>query len=237
MPPSPSTSRLPQDLPARVAAGLAKIALVYRHEAWRASGERGLTPTQSQILATIAGATRPIGIKSIAEALAITMGTVSAAVSTLVEKGLVRKERSASDARAIVLELTPEGERRADAAAAWPDTVLDAAAALPDRDQAGLIRGLVGLIRALQDRGSVPTSRMCVNCRFFRPNVYPGQQRAHHCMYIDEPIGDADLRVECQEMEPAPDDLRPRLWQVFLEGRPFDDSEGERLTPGATPPA
>lgn len=218
----------------QVAAGLAKLALVFRHEAWRATGETGLTPTQAQILAVIAGARSPIGLSGIAEQLAITPGTASAALSTLVEKKLVAKHRSMQDGRAILLKLTAKGKRIAASAAEWPEAVLAAAAALPDRDQSGLVRGLIALIRELQERGSVPTSRMCLGCKYFRPNEYPGQKKAHHCQYIDAPIGDSDLRVECAEMEPISAELAPRLWSLFVEGKRFDN-DGIVTDPAAKP--
>ncbi|MCB9860880.1 MAG: winged helix-turn-helix transcriptional regulator [Phycisphaeraceae bacterium] len=219
-------TRLPQmesgsaaDSAAQVAAGLAKLALVFRHEAWRATGEHGLSPTQAQILAVVAGASQPIGLSTVADQLAITAGTASAAVSTLVGKGLVVKQRSADDGREIRLKLTAKGKRLAASAGEWPEAVLAAAAALSSSDQAGLVRGLVSLIRELQERGSVPTARMCVGCRFFRPNEYAGKSKPHHCQYIDAPIADSELRVDCDEMEPVDPELAPRLWTAFVGGK------------------
>lgn len=221
--PKSTRSRQPNEACAsQVATGLAKLALVFRHEAWQATGEHGLSPTQAQILAVIAGSLAPVGLSGVAEQLAITAGTASAAISTLVEKRLIEKRRSRQDGRAITLRLTARGRRIASTAAEWPGTVLSAAAALPDRDQAGLVRGLVALIRELQEKGAVPTSRMCVGCKYFRPNEYPGERKKHHCQYIDAPIGDSDLRVDCAEMEPISAELAPRLWRVFVEGRPLE---------------
>ena len=99
-----------------------------------------------------------------------------------------------------------------------PEAVLDAVAALSPSDQTGLVRGLVGLIRELQDRGDVPTTRMCVNCAYFRPHAHPGASKAHHCAYIDAPIGDRDLRIDCREMAPAPAEDQPRLWRLYVRG-------------------
>lgn len=203
----------------RIMAGLAKLALVMRHEAWKASGQRGLTPTQSQILAVVAGSRQPLGIKAIAEQLAVTMGTVSEAVSTLAEKELVEKRPDPEDGRAIVVHLTRAGRRDASKAEQWPDTIRSAAESLPPTEQSALLRGLVGMVRSLQLQGSVPTSRMCVECRFFRPNEHAGTEKPHHCQFIDAPIADADLRLDCDDMEPAPPSDRERLWTLLVEGR------------------
>jgi hypothetical protein len=94
----------------------------------------------------------------------------------------------------------------------------------------------VGLIRELQSRGAVPTARMCVGCRYFRPNEHPGSDAAHHCAYIDAPIGDADLRVDCPEMEPVEAGGGERLWRVFIEGEPLDgDGPGRAARAAAGP--
>lgn len=225
MPPSPGTPTTPQGPtpPVTIATGLAKLALVFRHEAWQATGGHGLSPTQSQILATVAGTAHPMGIKGIAERLALTVGTVSAAVSTLVEKGLLSKYRSPDDARAVVIRLTADGQGHVDSHGEWPESMLAAAASLAEHDRAGLIRGLIALIRELERTGAVPTTRMCVECTHFRPNAHPGTSRPHHCQLIRSAIADTDLRIECAEMEPAGESIRPQLWNLLVNGRSLAD--------------
>lgn len=216
----------------RIVAGLSKVALVFRHAQWAASGQRGLTPTQSQILAIIGGSREPLGVKGVADRMAVTMGTASEAVGSLVDKGLLRKGADRSDGRAVVLSLTASGRREAAHAAEWPGAIVEAAEAMPEAERALLLRGLVGMIRTMQARGMVPTSRMCVECRYFRPNERPGTPRPHHCLFIDAPIGDADLRLDCAEMEPAEASVRPRLWEVFVRGEPLDRHGPGRASTG-----
>ena len=220
MPPKPATNLSASD---RILAGLSKLSLVMRHESWRAAGRRGLTPTQAQILSILGGSSSPIGLKEVARQMAITMGTASEALSTLVTKGLVHKATSETDGRAIVLALTRSGAREAATANRWPASMVDAIDALPEQERAGLLRGLIGMIRTLQEQGSVPTARMCVGCTYFRPNEYPSDPKAHHCMLIDAPIGDSDLRIDCGEMEPVAGALGHRLWSVFVNGQPLDN--------------
>lgn len=219
----PKNHQLPDDPTARIAAGLFKLALVIRHQNWKASGARGLTPTQSQILALLVSLPGEVGVKVLAEQLAVTMGTASEAVSALERKGLLTKTGSPSDGRAVVLLLTARGRSEARRSQEWPEVLVEAAGALPPSEQAGLTRGLVGMIRELQERGAVPTSRMCVGCRFFRPNATPKSTRPHYCDYIGEAIGDADLRIDCQDMEPVDDEHRQQLWQAFVGGTALGD--------------
>ncbi|MFZ2875056.1 MAG: MarR family winged helix-turn-helix transcriptional regulator [Phycisphaerales bacterium] len=210
----------------RIVAGLAKVALVFRQAQWAASGGRGLTPTQAQILAIVAGEgggnRASMGVKAVAERLAVTMATASEAVGALVDKGLLRKEADESDGRAVVLTLTARGRREASNTADWPAAIVEAVDAMPETERAAFLRGLVGMVRTMQERGLVPTARMCVECRYFRPNEHRDEARPHHCLYIGAPIGDADLRLDCAEMEPVEAGLRPRLWDVFINGKPLD---------------
>ena len=50
-------------------------------------------------------------VGEIAEALGVTVPTVTVCVSKLVKKGYVTKTRSEKDARVAIIELTPEGKR------------------------------------------------------------------------------------------------------------------------------
>lgn len=217
----------------RIVAGLAKVALVFRQAQWAASGGRGLTPTQAQILAIVAGEAAggaashaPMGVKAVAERMAVTVATASEAVGALVDKGLLRKKADESDGRAVVLTLTARGRREAANTSEWPAAIVAAVDAMPESERAPLLRGLVGMVRTMQERGLVPTSRMCVECRYFRPNEYCNEARPHHCLLIGAPIGDADLRLDCAEMEPTGKDAGTptpaRLWEVFVNGQPLD---------------
>lgn len=220
-----------QSLPGRVAAGLQKLALLMRHEAWHAADRRGLSPTQAQALATLAASSEPLGVGAVADRLTLTPGTVSEAVRVLVEKGLVRKERSAEDARAVLLRLTPAGRREADRAGVSPQVLLEATTALDDASQDALLRGLTALIRSLQEAGRVPVSRMCGTCRYFRPHEHDDARRPHHCAWLDEPIGDADLRFECPEQVDAGPESAQAVWDAFTSGRPLETELARRLDP------
>lgn len=231
-PPMPSRTNATPSMSDRVLTGLAKLSLVMRHESWQSAGRRGLTPTQTQILSILAGSPEPIGLKEVSRQMAITMGTASEATAALVAKGLVRKAQSKSDGRAIVLALTKRGTTEAATAAEWPASLVKAIDALPEPERTAMLRGLVGMIRTLQDQGAVPTARMCVGCMYFRPNEYPGRPKSHHCLFLDAPIGDSDLRIDCGEMRPVAAALRPRLWSVFVSGRPLDNhGPGARRSP------
>ena len=206
------------DAGAQVTAGLVKLSMVLRQQAWQASGQRGLTPTQSQILALVAAQGPGVVVSAVSKALSVTKGTASEAISALERKGLIRKDPDAEDGRVVRLRVTQAGRKEARLSAVWPDLVVKAISGLPVAEQAGFLRGVIGLIRSLQEEGAISASRMCVDCRFFSPNQYPGQDRPHHCHYIGGAIADVDLRVDCNEMEPAEVELKPQLLAALFQG-------------------
>jgi len=208
----------------RIAQGLSRIGVALRHEAWEHGVERALTPTQGQILATLAGAPRgrlPAG--EIARRLAITAPTVSESIAALERKGLVTRRRADHDARSVECMLTPRGRREGRRAAEWPDFLAEAAAELSDYERAVFLRGVVKMIRSLQVRGRIPVQRMCVTCTHFRPNAHPGRDQPHHCAFVDAPLGDASLRIDCPDHDAADDLTAERAWSLFILGNPIPE--------------
>ncbi|HEV7368463.1 MarR family winged helix-turn-helix transcriptional regulator [Arenibaculum sp.] len=200
-----------------VVAGLAKIGMALRSRAWREGERLGLTPTQAQALGLVrARAPRPVRLSQVADDLQVTQATASDAVSALVRKGLLSKDRAPDDARAVALRLTAAGEAAADGIAEWPDFLLRSVDALDECEQAAFLRGLVKMIRDLQVRGDIPVARMCVTCRFFRPHVHDDPRAPHHCGFVDAPLGDRDLRIDCPEQEQASPGQQEAAWDRFV---------------------
>ncbi len=210
----------------RIAQGLARIGIAMRYGAWRDAAARNLTPTQAQILGILHARREPPRVGEIADLLAVTPATASDAVRVLVEKGLVEKRRAESDARGVLLFLKRRGRSEARDTANWPEALIEAIDEIDGPEQAVLLRSLIRMIRALQERQVIPVQRMCVECRFFAPYVYEDVDRPHHCRYVDAPFGDGEIRIDCAEMEPAASEERPRLWDVFVNGRPAAGKRG-----------
>jgi DNA-binding MarR family transcriptional regulator len=213
----PADDPLPPDLPLdkRVTTGLAKIGIALKQQAWAEAGDRGLTPTQGQVLALLRANPRGMRLGVLAEQLGVTAATTSDSVTALQRKGLVAKEPTAGDGRGVAVVLTPTGSREAAAAAARPDFLLEAVGELSTAEQATFLRALVAMIRTLQENGRIPVARMCVSCRFFRPFQHDNPARPHHCAFVDAPFGDGELRLDCPDHQSALADEADRNWQVF----------------------
>lgn len=193
----PDASSRGDDTAQRLITGLNKLAIALRSGARRQAGTSELHPTQAQILTLLAARPAPLRIGQLAAELGVSSATTSDSVTALERKGLVHRATCAHDARAVAVTLTAAGERTATSISEWPDTMLRAVNDLTDAEQSALLTIVVKMIRSLQDQQAIPTSRMCITCRYFEPDAHPGSDRPHHCRFVDAPFADSDLRLDC----------------------------------------
>jgi DNA-binding MarR family transcriptional regulator len=207
-----------EPLERRLIQGLTKITLALKSQSWKGGFKQGMSPTQGQVLGLLrARADRGMRLAELAELLGISSATASEAVSTLERKGLVSKQRAASDSRVLSLQLTSLGAAESEKSAQWPDFLLNATGELSPSEQQIFYRVLIKMIRTLQLRGEIPVSRMCVTCQFFRPNVYPNDAHPHFCAYVNSPFGEYHLRIDCNEHQVASMELQQENWRLFTE--------------------
>ena len=108
------------------------------------AASRAMTATYGPLLAPL-GLTYPqylvmlvlwetdgVAVKSIGEALALDSGTLTPLLKRLESQGLVRRERSTTDERVVVVFLTPEGKKLKVRARAIPEKLLACTGARAD---------------------------------------------------------------------------------------------------------
>lgn len=203
-----------EPLSSRIAAGLHKIGLAMKQQAWQQANQEGLSATQGQILAALV-AHGPLTGSELSERIGVTLPTISDSVRVLVEKKLVTKGPDPRHPRASLLTPTRKGAELGARARSWPEFLASAVDELAPDEQRAFYAGVVKMIRALQEQGAVPVSGMCVTCTHFRPNVRAGAS-PHHCAYVDAPLAGDQLRLDCAEHAPAPDEARRQLWEHFM---------------------
>lgn len=204
----------------QVVAGLERIGLAMKSRTWRREGRSGLGPLQRQVLAVLQSQPKHLAqVSQIAQELAVRLPTASEAVATLERKRLVRRRRSKSDGRVVTVELTSKGLRTCAGSPQNPGALVTATATLSSREQASMLTALIKLIRSLQEQGEISVARMCVSCRYFRPNRYDDPAQPHHCDYVNAPLGDMTLRLNCPEYEAAPKEQADAAWTAFSSSR------------------
>ena len=202
-----------------ITSGLTKVAAALRSQAWEGGTERKLTPTQGQILVFLAErSAAAVRLNDVAGELCLTAATVSDAVMTLVEKKLVKKERSAEDRRALVLTLTAAGRREVQETRGWTGVVEAGVRSLTPDEQAVFLRGLTKVIHSLQAQGAISIARMCAGCTYFQPYAHVDAARPHHCGLVNTPMGEGQLRLDCPDFVPGRDADQLRRWQEFVSG-------------------
>ena len=189
-----------------IAHALSRLALFWRAAGWRAAGAQGLTPTQAEILSQLAAG--PMRSGDLARALGVSAPTLTDAVSTLAAKGLAERRPDPQDRRAALVALTPQGAAAGSRLPDMPEAIAPVLEALAGPDRAGLLRGLVLVIRGLQEAGAIPVQRMCLTCRHFRPHAHDDAARPHHCAFVDAAFGDAALRLACADHGEAAEEER-----------------------------
>ena len=192
----------PMDHRNQIAAGLSKLGMFLRTRDWRRAEQCGLTATQTRVLACLVQR-GPMRISHLADEIGVRQPTASDSARALLRKNLIERRVDPEDARASLIHLTDPGRATARALDQSPDVLLDAIESLDDVERAIMLRALTTLVRRLQTENKIPVQRMCVGCKFFRPNVHAGA-KPHHCDFVDAAFGDADLRLDCGEHEPAP---------------------------------
>lgn len=202
-----------ESLASRIAAGLHKIGLAMKQQSWLQANDAGLSPTQGQILAALA-THGPLTGSELSQRLGVTLPTISDSVRVLVDKALVHKSPDPRHPRASLLGLTKAGAQLGARARAWPEFMAGAAADLSEQEQRAFFSGVVKMIRTLQEQGLIPTGGMCVTCTHFRPHVRAGAT-PHHCDFVDAPLADDRLRLDCPDHALASESMRRELWQQF----------------------
>ena len=192
------------DVDKKIVAALERLSQAFRVLLQEEAQGRGLSPIQARFLVHLLHHGDELGrVGRLAEEFGLSRATVSDAVRTLEAKGLVRRESWPRDGRVATLRLTPAGEEGAARLSGWADVVEEQLGSFAPEEKEAAMRFLMRLISALQGAGVITVARMCVACRFFRPDAHPGSASPHHCALLDLPLSGADLRTDCPEHEPA----------------------------------
>jgi DNA-binding MarR family transcriptional regulator len=221
-----------QQLTRRLRDGLDRICVVMRADQWAIAGAVGLNPTQTHVLTFIAGrGEKGVRVGTIATQLGVTQPTATDSIASLVRKGFLTKAPDPEDTRAVTVRVTRVGRDIVRGIGLVITAAERALETLSIHEQTELLRLVIKTIRALQVAGAIAPQRMCVTCRYFRPNAHEDKRAPHHCAYVDAAFGAEGLRIDCDEHEALPEADREAVWTSYMKASSDFAEDGRDMTP------
>ncbi|RMF59726.1 MAG: MarR family transcriptional regulator, partial [Calditrichaeota bacterium] len=124
------------DVDSKIAAALERLSQTFRVLLWEKTKSHNLSPIQIQMLVYLFyHSHEEITMGQLAARFSLTPATVSDAVKTLVQKGLVVRTPTARDRRAVSVKLNAAGRKMANKLTAWADVIRDNLSRFEDRDK------------------------------------------------------------------------------------------------------
>lgn len=207
-----------QQLTRQLRDGLDQICVVMRADQWAIAGTAGLNPTQAHVLTFIAGrGEKGARVGKIANQLGVTQPTATDSIAALLRKALLTKAPDPEDTRAVTVRVTRAGRDIVRGIGLVITATERALEMLTIREQTEMLGLVIKTIRALQITGAIAPQRMCVTCRYFRPNAHEDKRAPHHCAYVDAAFGAEGLRIDCDEHEALPEADQDVVWSNYLK--------------------
>jgi DNA-binding MarR family transcriptional regulator len=181
---------------------LERICNLLRGQARLAGAGLGLQPVQLDALHYLDLCNRYSDTpQAVTEYLGLTKGTVSQTLKVLEARGLVDKTSNPNDRRMVHLRVTAAGQALLARVAPAP-LLRRATVEMPDLEVDGLVEGLRGLLRAVQQANGLKTFGVCATCRFNQEAIAAlGQEAGRRCGLTGETLTDSDVARICREHE------------------------------------
>ena len=159
--------------------------------------EHEISSTQIETIIFLSGAhSDNKNVTSIARRLQIAQPTATRVVNSLVERDLVKRERSEVDRRKIKLILTDRGRSITKDINEISRTLINAVEELSGSRQKELNKDLVKIAGELQSKGHIAIALTCQYCRYFERNGGNSEERPHLCRLTGQDLGEDESHSE-----------------------------------------
>lgn len=132
----------------------------------------------------------------LANELDVTPPTVSDALTSLNDKGIIERRPDPDDGRATQVALTRAGKKLAARASASLAPSLHDDRVGSDHDHATALKVVLDEIHRLQLAGVISINRSCLSCSHYQQ---PDDGNPGRCLLLRTELALADLRVDCAE--------------------------------------
>lgn len=182
---------------AKIIAGMERLSTIYRAILQSEVNNIELSPLQIQMITLIGFQKKSLCTTTIiAKELSVTKGTVSDSIRVLMNKDLVKKNRSNKDSRSFVFTLTQKGKAKLKRLNFVTETINHSIGQLNDNDISDIWKSLAKLLASLQQIGGIP-SRMCYTCQHYEP--IKSSANKFQCNLLDKQLDVKYIRLDCQE--------------------------------------
>jgi DNA-binding MarR family transcriptional regulator len=183
----------------KIVVAFERIAEAFRVMLWQAAKNTGLSPLQIQILTFLSfHPPEQRKISYLAAEFNMSKPTVSDAVKTLEEKGLITKETEEHDTRSYIISVSAAGEQTAREASAFAERFTRILSGMPPIEQDALLEQLLGVVHSLHKERLLSMQRACFSCIHYKADAFrsAGSDDAF-CALLDQRLPLADIRLDC----------------------------------------
>jgi hypothetical protein len=126
----------------------------------------------------------------------VTKATISDAIKSLEQKGLIYKESETTDTRSYMIHLTEKGSKTALQNSFFASEMLLPVEQFNDAQKEALLCGLLQIIHHFNQVGIISVQRMCQTCKHYRSG-FNGEK--HFCSLMNKGLAIYELRIDCAE--------------------------------------
>lgn len=181
-----------------IVLALERLSQVFKTLLWQHAKQELLSPIQIQFLMFIALDLRPSNcVTEIAHEFNLTAATVSDAVKSLEQKGLIEKKVSKIDRRRYYLNLTKEGKRVTRNLSNWQNPILEHLKEFPLQIRETVLIFLLKFVESLKNGALLEEARTCLSCSYFEEDSGKSDNSNRYCLLRKVPLNISDLRLNC----------------------------------------
>ncbi|PCJ65346.1 MAG: MarR family transcriptional regulator [Bacteroidetes bacterium] len=185
------------DISSKIVAGLERVSEVFKALLWQKAKVVGLSPIQIQILIFIAYHKPDLcNVSHLAKEFNITKPTVSDAIKTLDNKGMIQKDFSSSDNRSYTILLSPLGLETVALTDDFSNPLKKQVDGFSQLELESLSLTLNELIYKLNQSGILSVQRTCFGCTFYQKDG-----TKNYCNLLKQELLNHEIRLDCAEYE------------------------------------
>ena len=198
---SPFNLENQQDQPdSKLVVAFEKLSESIRVLLWEQTKKHGLSPIQIQILIFLKNHGSDLAKPAVlAKELNVTRPTISDALKSLTQKGLLSSKPNPDDSRSRLLSLTSKAETLTKELEQYASPVQQAIGALNQEQQSTLLHGTIKLVDQLEKANVISPQRLCFNCAFYEGD----RADTHYCSLLKRALNNGQLRIDCPEHKAA----------------------------------